>query len=63
MKYLATTLAFLPALLPSLALAHGKHAETNNEATHGLLHAALSFEGFAIVAALSAVVYFIFIKK
>ncbi len=63
MKYLATTLAFLPALLPTMALAHGKHAETTNDAAHGLLHAALSLEGFATLAALGAVVHFIFIKK
>jgi hypothetical protein len=63
MKNLLTPFIFLPALLPTLALAHGKHAETHNDAAHGLLHAAMSLEGFAIVAALGAVVYFIFIKK
>jgi hypothetical protein len=62
MKYLATTLAFLPALLPTIAFAHGKHAEKNH-AAHVLLHAVLSLEGFATLAALSALVYFIFIKK
>jgi hypothetical protein len=59
MKTLLSTAAFLPALV----LAHGNHAQTSNDAAHGFLHAAMSLEGAAIVAALSAVVYFIFIKK
>jgi hydrogenase/urease accessory protein HupE len=57
-----TQLALL-ATSPTLALAHGKHAETHSDAAHGLLHALLSLEGFAIVAALGVAVYFIVRKQ
>jgi hypothetical protein len=57
------TLLSIVAFLPAMALAHGNHAQTSSDATHGLLHAAMSLEGLAMIAALGAVVYLVFIKK